>query len=74
MTDKQKNSLFIQVSDVNKNTWMLNKRNIVSVIGVGNGSRITLSSGVVIETYSNIGNFISYLEPVEHKSDPLSES
>ena len=52
ITDKQKKSLFITVTDLAHSTWVINKREIVSAgssLG-SNQTRIVLTSGAIIDT------------------------
>ena len=69
---EQKDALFIQVEDVNKSTWVINKRHIVSAGAplVPNATtRIVLDTGAIIDTYMNIGFLIGTVSQVEHKNE-----
>ena len=68
-----KDTLFIRVEDINKSTWVINKRHIVSAgapLATGAITRIVLTTGAIIDTYLNIGTIVGAVSEIEHKIDP----
>ena len=71
-----KDRLFIEVQDVTKANFILNKKHIVSVgapMSATPVTRIVMSSGLVVDTYTNIGYFQGWLREIEHTSKPINE-
>lgn len=63
----------MRVDDINKSTWVINKRHIVSAgvpLSATPITRIVLTSGAIIDTYMNIGTLIALVSGIEHKIDP----
>ena len=65
-----KDVLFMQINDTAKNWWVINKREIVSVVApmtANPTTRIVLTTGAVIDTFLNVGFITGLLSEVEHK-------
>lgn len=68
-----KDKLFFNVEDINHNSWLINKKHIVSAVmplKQGAATRIVLTTGAIIDTYLNLGTLIGITNEVEHKPDP----
>ena len=67
-----KDTLFIRVDDINKSTWVINKRHIVSAgapLAANAITRIVLTTGAIIDTYTNIGFIIGAVSDIEHRTE-----
>jgi hypothetical protein len=69
VTDKQKKSLFITVTDLSNSTWVINKREIVSAGSMpGSGqTRIVLTTGAIIDTITSVFQISAEVSEIEHK-------
>lgn len=67
-----KKSLFITITDVNKSTWVINKREIVSAGSAlgSNQTKIILTNDVIIDTYTSIFQISAEVSEIEHKTEP----
>lgn len=69
---EQKDALFIHVQDINKDTWIINKKHIVSAgapMAAGAITRIVLTTGAIIDTYLNIGTILGAVSQIEHRNE-----
>jgi len=72
VTDKQKKSLFITVTDLDNSTWVINKKEIVSAGSAlgSNQTRIVLTSGAIIDTRTSVHQISAEASEIEHKIEP----
>lgn len=72
VTDKQKKSLFIQVTDLANSVWVINKREIVSAGSMlgSNQTRIVLTTGAIIDTLTSVFQISVEVSEIEHKIEP----
>ena len=71
ITEKQKKSLFITVTDLANSTWVINKREIVSAGSAlgSNQTRIVLTSGAIIDTLTSVFQISMEVSEIEHKPE-----
>lgn len=70
---EQKDALFIHVQDINKDTWIINKKYIISAavpMSATPITRIVLTTGAIIDTYTNIGTILNAVSQIEHRNEP----
>jgi hypothetical protein len=73
---EQKDALFTYVQDINKETWVINKKHIVSATSPLSATpitRIVLTTGAIINTYLSIVTIFEVISQIEHKSSAESE-
>ena len=72
VTDKQKKTLFITVTDLDNSTWVINKKQIVSAGSAlgSNQTRVVLTSGAVIDTRTSVHQISVEVSDIEHKIKP----